>query len=239
MAQTRPTGYSSFVIRHLEFPLSARQLAGNARVMLARGIHGARKRLEQCLNDMVWFVAVKQFQVQIAPRLVGEALKKFAREAKTKRARCVLIFFRVGDFLQGKFVQPVPDEMRTPAEIYNATCETFIHRYICLAREGIFWMESMAVTTDAALVTQSGGKRLAESNATIFHSVVRVYFQVAVTMHIQVHRGVLGEKREHVIKKRDARFDLRFALAVKVEPDGNLGFERVAFNAGLPFHCGN
>ena len=65
------------VIRHspfsLKFPLGTGQLAGNARVVLARGVHGARKRLEQCLDDMVWFVAVKQFQVQIAPRLVGEA----------------------------------------------------------------------------------------------------------------------------------------------------------------------
>ena len=81
-----------------QFSLGARQLAGDARVVPAGGIHGAGKRLEQRLDDVMRFVAVKQFQVQIAAGFVGEALEKFAREAETKRARDVLIFFRVAMF---------------------------------------------------------------------------------------------------------------------------------------------
>ena len=76
-----------------QFPLGARQLAGNARVALARRVRRARKRLEQRLDDVVRLVAVEQFQVQIAAGFVGEGLEKFAREAETKCARRILEFF--------------------------------------------------------------------------------------------------------------------------------------------------
>jgi hypothetical protein len=82
-----------------QFSLGARQLAGNARVVLARGVHGAREGLEQRLDDVVRLVAVKQFQMQIAPRLVGKALEKFPRQPKAERAGQVLIFFGGGNFL--------------------------------------------------------------------------------------------------------------------------------------------
>src|SRR3984957_17759751 len=91
-----------------QFPLRARQLAGDARVVPARGVHRARERLEQRLDDVMRLVAVTQFEVQIAARLVRKALKKFARESEPERARSVLIFFRVGNFLLRKFVQPAP-----------------------------------------------------------------------------------------------------------------------------------
>jgi len=54
-----------------QFPLGAGQLAGDARVVPARGVHGARKRLEQRLDNVMRLVAVEQFQMQVAPRLVG------------------------------------------------------------------------------------------------------------------------------------------------------------------------
>jgi hypothetical protein len=44
-------------------------------------------------------VAVKQIEVQIAARFVGEALEKFARKSKPERAGGVLIFFRAGNCL--------------------------------------------------------------------------------------------------------------------------------------------
>ncbi len=67
--------------------------------MGAGGISGAGERLEQRLDDVVRFVAIKQFEMQVAARLVREALIKFAREAEAERAGGVLLSFRVGNFL--------------------------------------------------------------------------------------------------------------------------------------------
>jgi hypothetical protein len=48
------------------------------------------------------------------------------------------------------------------------------------------------------------------------------------------------EQREHVVEERNARFDFGPAFAVKIEADGNLGFERVALDLGLArIHRGN
>src|ERR1700722_6050040 len=112
-----------------QFPLRARQLAGDARVVPARGVHRARERLEQRLDDVMRLVAIKKFKVQIATGFVREALKKFARKPETERARNVLIFFRVGNLLLRKFIQPAPDEVRSSAKIHDAARETFIHRH--------------------------------------------------------------------------------------------------------------
>lgn len=44
--------------------------------MLTGKIHGAGERFEQTLHHMVRFAPVQQFQVQIAFRLIGEALEE-------------------------------------------------------------------------------------------------------------------------------------------------------------------
>src|ERR1700685_2787862 len=137
-----------------KFPLRARQLAGDARVVPARAVHRARERLEQRLDDVMRLVAVKQFEVQIAARLVRKALKKFARESEPERARHVLIFFRPGNFLLRKFVQPAPDKMRSSAKIHDAARETFIHRHIRFAGERIFRMKSKTITTNPFFVAE-------------------------------------------------------------------------------------
>jgi len=75
-----------------QFSLRAAQLAGDARVVPARGVHGARERLEQRLHDVMRLVAIKQFDVQVAAGLAGEALEEFARQPEPERAGGVLIF---------------------------------------------------------------------------------------------------------------------------------------------------
>jgi hypothetical protein len=39
-----------------------------------------------------------------------------------------------------------------------------------------------------------------------------------------------------VVEKWNTGFDLRFAFAIEVKPQRYPGFERIAFNVGLPFH---
>jgi hypothetical protein len=79
---------------------------------------------------------------------------------------------------------------------------------------------------------------LPQGNATVFHSMMRVHFQVAVAFKVKIHRGMLGKQREHVVKERNARFDFRVTFAVEVQRQFNPGFERIAFDGGLPFHWG-
>src|SRR5450432_3847079 len=92
-------GLCSLSVYQLKFPLRAGQLACDARIVPARGVHRARERLEQRLDDVMRLVAVKQFEVQIAARLVREALKKFARKSEPERTGKILPFFRLGNFL--------------------------------------------------------------------------------------------------------------------------------------------
>ena len=203
-----------------KFPFCARQLAGDARVVPARGVHRARKRLEQRLDNVMRLVAVKQFQMQIAAGFVGKGLEKFARQPKTERAGGVLVFFRAGNFPVRKSVHSAPDEVRSSAEIHDAAGEAFVHRHIGFAGERIFRMKAVAIAADAAFVAERGGKGLAEREAAVLDRVVRVHGKVAVAFQLQIHHGVLRKEREHVVEERDAGLDGGFALAVEVEPDG-------------------
>ena len=57
---------------------------GNPGIFLASGIDGPRKRLKKPLNDVVGFVAIKQFQMQIAAGFIRKSLKKFFGQSKSK-----------------------------------------------------------------------------------------------------------------------------------------------------------
>ena len=229
---------AGFVPGESKFSLGARQPPGDARVVPTRGVRRARERLEQRLDDVMRLVAVKQFQVQIAAGLVGKGLEKLAREAEPERARSVLVFFRVADFFLREMIHPAPDEVRPSAEINHAAREAFVHRHVGFSSERIFRMKAVSVTSDAALVAERGGKRLSERNAAVLDGVVRVHRQIALAGELQIQNGVPGKEREHVVEKWNAGFDGGFALAVEVEPDGNLCFQRAALEVGLAtFHC--
>ena len=130
--------------------------------------------------------------------------------------------------------------MRPSAKINDAAGEAFIHRHVSLTRKRIFWMKAGAVTAKAALVAQGDGEGLPQGDAAILDGVVRVHLQIAGATEFQIHRRVFREQREHVVEKGDAGFDRGFALAVKVQADGNAGFPGVPGNSGLPsFHGGH
>jgi len=101
-------------------------------------------------------------------------------------------------------------------------------------------MKAVTVAPDAALVAERRRDRLSERDAAIFHGVMRVHGEIAVAVQIQIHRGVLRKERKHVVEERKAGADFGFALAVEVEAEGNLGFERVTLDGGgARFHRGN
>src|SRR5260221_10573020 len=87
----------------LQFSLGAGQLPGDARIVRTGGISGAGKGLEQRLDDVVRLVAIKDFEVQIAAGLVGEALEELVRKAEAERAGGVPLLFRFLNFLWLEF----------------------------------------------------------------------------------------------------------------------------------------
>ena len=62
----------------LEPTLAARNLSGNAGVTLTGEIHGFGKCFEEAFHDVMWFPTMEQFEVKIALRFVGKALKELA-----------------------------------------------------------------------------------------------------------------------------------------------------------------
>jgi hypothetical protein len=183
-------------------------LTGDAGVLLAGGIDGAGKGFEQAFDDVMGFIAVKQFEVEVAAGFVGEALKEFAGEAEAEGAGQILIFFRIADFFLGKTVQSPPDEVRAAAEIDDATGEAFIHGDVGFAGKGVLGVKAMAVAAEAAFITQGLGKGLTEGDAAIFDGMVGIDGEIAAAGQLEVHGGMLGKEGEHVIEKGEAGVDL-------------------------------
>src|SRR5260221_10157755 len=111
-------GWNSQAIqRALQFSLSGRQPARNARIVLTGSIYCSREGLKKRLGNMVGFITVKQFQVKIASALVRKSLKKLTSQPEPECAGHILVFFSVIDSLIGQVIQSAPNEERPPAEI--------------------------------------------------------------------------------------------------------------------------
>lgn len=70
----------------LEFSFGGGKPARNSRISLARNIYRFRKRLKQGLDDVVRFVAIEQFQMQVAAGFIGKRLKELAGESEPEDA---------------------------------------------------------------------------------------------------------------------------------------------------------
>lgn len=186
------------------------------------------------------FVAVKEFEVEIAAGFVGECLKKFAREAEAECTRYIERFFRRTDFLLGKFVQSAPNQIGSPAEINHTAREAFIHRHVSFAGERILRMKTISISADSLFVAERLSERLTERDTAILDRVMRVNFEIAFALQFQINDRVFGKQRKHVVEKRDAGFDRRFSSAVNVQFDFDARFIGVTLERGLAlFHGGD
>ena len=135
-------------------------MAGDPRISLAGKVSCFGKSLEQRFHHVVWFAAVEQLQMQVAPRFVGKCLKKLLRQPEPKGRRHVLVSLRGTNLLWGQIIQSAPDQIRPAAEIDDASRQAFIHRQVGFAREGISRIETRAVAANPFLVAQRLQKRL-------------------------------------------------------------------------------
>ena len=217
--------------------LGAGKLAGDARITLAGGIHSLGKRLEQRLDDVVRFVAVKQLQVKIAAGFIGEGLKKLPGQPKAECAGLVLLPFGLGEVLVGISIQSTPDELRPSAKINHTAREAFIHRHVSFPRERILRVKASAVAAETFLVAERLDKRLPQCNPAILDGVVRVHGEIAVATQFQIYHPMLCKEGQHVIKKGNAGLDGSLARAIEREANGDARLFGVPFNLCLPeFH---
>ena len=178
--------------------------------------------------------AIEQFQMQVATRLLGEALEELARQTEPERARHVLPPLALGDALERQMVQAAPDQNRPAAEIHDASRQTFIHRNKRLAGPGIEWMKAGSIAPDSLLVSQRLAHRLPERDAAILDGVMPVHFEVALAAQVEIHHRVLRKQRQHVVKKRNTRLDTSFASPVEIQFQADAGFFSDALDGGLP-----
>jgi hypothetical protein len=208
----------------LELSFGRGKPAGHPRIPLAGGIHGPGKGLKQRLYDVVRFIAVKQFQMEIAARLVGEALEELPGQAESERAGHVLFSLSLIDALVGERIQPAPDQAGPSSEVNHAPCEAFIHWHISLSSEGVSGVKPSPIPANSLLVPQRLDNGLPQGNTAVFHGVVRINGKVPVATKLQIQDRMPGEQRQHVVEEGDAGFDGRLAHAVKVQGNRDAGF---------------
>jgi RNA polymerase sigma factor (sigma-70 family) len=201
-------------------------LAGETRVVLLGLIDRLCKGLEQSLYHMVRFLAIEQFQMQVAPGLVGEGLEKFPRQPKAEGAGHILDLFRGRYLSKGQLIQTSPDQVGPPAEINDTSRQTLVHGHIGLAAKRVLRVEAGAVAADAGLVAQRFTNGLAQGEATIFDRMVGVHLEVAFAAQPQVHQGMFGKERKHVVKERDAGPDRGLASAVQLHAQADVRLVR-------------
>src|SRR5690349_9376556 len=163
------------------------------------------------------FLPIDQFQMEIATRLVREALKKLARQPKAKRTRHVLAFFCLADALELQRVQATPNQIGAAAEVNDTPCKALVHGNVRFASKRVPGIKASAIAANAFLVSQCLAECLSKGNAAVFHGMMGVNLQVAFATQLQVHHRVLGKERKHVIKERDAGSNHRLTLPIDVQ----------------------
>src|SRR5690606_13414186 len=114
-----------------------------------------------------------------------------------------------------------PDQAGAAREIDDHARQGFIQRHI-----------GVAVTDDTLAITGGLAHSLAERNADVFYRVVRINVQVTLGIDADINQTVTGNLVDHVIEKRQAGLKVRLAGAIERDRNGDVGFQRLAFNTG-------
>ena len=169
--------------------------------------------------------------MEIATSFVGKALEKLPRQSESEARRHILVLFGFRD-LEAQTAHAPPDEVRSPTEINNATGQTFIHGDIGLCGEGILWIKSVAIASNAFFIAERLHKCLSESDPAVFHRVVSVHLNIATTLQFKVDHRMFREQAQHVIKEGNSRLDIVFAFSINIEAQVNLRFTGMPPDSG-------
>ena len=119
----------------------------------------------------------------------------------------------------------VPLEVDAAPEVEQRQCPAVVHR------------QGEAVAGDPGLRAQRAVDGLAQRDGHVLHRVVFVDVQIAPRVDGQRDAAVVGDLREHVVQKAQARGDLAVEIpaAVEVEADGDLRLAGLAPDFGPAF----
>jgi hypothetical protein len=133
------------------------------------------------LSLVMRVLAAQVVDVQGHKSVVHKALEEFKRQLAVELTN------------HAALERHVHDEARTTREINHHAAERFVERHI-----------GMAVAANAFFVAHSFGKRLAQGDAHVFHSVMTVDVQVALGLDVEVNQTMTCDLVEHVVKETNA-----------------------------------
>ena len=90
----------------------------------------------------------------------------------------------------------------------------------------------MPVALYATSITHCLCESLTQGNADIFDCVMRIDVQVAIGLDVEIDHAVPSNLIEHMLQKREPGIELRLALSVEINTDGDLSFQGISGN-----HC--
>ena len=68
-------------------------------------------------------------------------------------------------------------------------------------------MKTVSIAPNPLLISQRLEDGLTERNAAVFHRVMGVHSQIAITTQLQIHHRVFGKQRSTCDQRREFRLD--------------------------------
>jgi len=184
--------------------------ADHAWIDLRCSVHGAGQTFENRFRHVVGIFAITNFNVDVCKQSIGKAAHEFFHQLEVKSDADRVDTFR-GE---------VNDE-RSAAEINRDLRQRFVHR-----------KQKETVAGDAHFASQSLTEAGTEHDADIFHRVMEVDFNVTFGANFEIKKTMLGEKRQHVIKKWHPGLDVGTAISIHGQFHVDVGFGGFAMLLG-------
>jgi len=173
-----------------------------------------RERLKNPLGHVMRIPAGQDIHMKVHPPVNGKGTEKFLNELKGKTPPDR---FHILGSVEGK--------IRTPAQIDHHTDKGLIHGNI-----------RKPIAPDPRFVIQGFPQSLPERDPRILDCVVKINFQIAFGVDLQVEQPMTSKQCQHVVKKRNAGHKFGISLAINDKPQCDGCFGRLSFNFCLSRH---
>src|SRR5262245_5750533 len=86
------------------------------------------------------------------------------------------------------------------------------------------------------LVAEGLLERLSQRQADVLHSVMKIDFEIALGIDVDVEQAMAAERVEHMVEKRHAGFDRRFAVSIDLQRNLDIGLFSLSLDLRHPSH---
>ena len=153
--------------------------------------------------------AIEQMEMKVTLGVVAESPQKLLDQSEGKFAH------------RGHSFRSCVMQERSSTKVHHGASEGLVHGHV-----------GMAIAADSSFIAKGLREGLSQSNAGIFHGVMKVYFDIAVRFEFKVHQTVAGEEGQHVVKERDLCANGTVSMAVNFELEADPRFGCVALDQG-------